>query len=289
MLFYALTAIGLCGAVFTVFATEISYFYILLLFPAYALGLYILQVLCFVLTCLCANKEKPVEHIKPSFWRFELYHTCYMLLKLMRVRIHISGQELLPPKGESFLCACNHLSHFDPMVLSVLLYRRNAIYITKPGNIDLPLAGPLIAKAGFISIDRDNPRSAMTAIQTAAHRMTEDDCAVVVYPEGTISRIDQLLGFHDGVFLSAKKAKVPVVVATLDGTDKIKKNWYKWGTHVYVRIVGIIPAEEVRQLRTADISLKARELMRPSLIEAGYNAPPAQDAVVMDLSHIPTR
>lgn len=36
-----------------------------------------------------------------------------------------------------------------------------------------------------------------------------------------------LLPFHNGVFKIAQKASVPIVVASIQGTEQIHKNWYK--------------------------------------------------------------
>ena len=58
----------------------------------------------------------------------------------------------------------------------------------------------------------------------AAELMKNDVVSVGVYPEGTRNRDGSLLPFHDGVFIIARKADVPIVVATIDGTEKIPYN-----------------------------------------------------------------
>lgn len=284
MLFYILSGIGLVLAVITVWASGISPFWGILLYPLYGFLLCVLELLLFMGTGLLIKKGKVPEHVKPSYHRFVLFYSCHIILKILRVRIHVVGKEKLPKdKKQPFMFVSNHLSHFDPFVHSTLFYRRNAVFVTKPENTQIPMFGRYLTRAGFIPIDRASPMQAMRAIQLAAMRMKEDKCTVGIYPEGTISRTKSLLGFHDGVFLAAKKAQAPVVVTTLVGTDKIKRNWYRFGTDVYINIIDVIPAEEVAAMRTGDLSLRVRELMRPSLIQAGYGAPPAEEAEIADL------
>lgn len=284
MLFYILSGIGLILAAITVWASGISPLWLLLLYPLYGFLLCFLELLVFMGLGLFIKKGKTPIHVKPSYHRFMLFYSCHIMLKLLRVRIHVVGKEKLPKnKKQPFLFVSNHLSHFDPFVHSTLFYHRNVVFVTKPENTQIPMFGRYLTRAGFIPIDRASPMQAMRAIQLAAMRMKEDGCAVGIYPEGTISRSKSLLGFHDGVFLAAKKAKAPVVVTTLAGTDKVKRNWYRFGTDVYIHIIDVIPSDEVVAMRTSDLSLRVRELMRPSLIQAGYGAPPAEEAEIADL------
>ena len=284
MLFYILSGAGLGLAVLTVLETGISPFWGILLFPLYGFLLCVIELLFFMGTGLLIREGKTPEKIEQSYYRFMLFHSCQIMLKLLRVRIHVTGKEKLPKDTKQpFMFVSNHLSHFDPFVHSKLFYDRRVIFVTKPENTKIPMFGRYVAAAGFIPIDRVNPREAMRAIQLAARRLKEEPVTVGVYPEGTISRSKTLLGFHEGVFLAAKKAKVPVVVTTLVGTDKVKKNWYRFGTDIYIHIVDVIDAQEVSTMRTGELSYKVREMMRPSLEQAGYIAPPTEEAEIADL------
>lgn len=282
--YYFLCTLSLAGALGTTIGCHLFWPWALLLFVLYWLGILVLHFGFVALATLFFDPDKPVERITPSFYRFFLHHSCMVALKLLRVRIHLEGKEYLPKsRKEPVLFVCNHLSHFDPMIVTWLLYHRGILFVTKPENFYLPLVGRYIRRSGFIAIDRVSPRSAMKAIQLTAKRLTEK-CTVCVFPEGTISRSMNLLGFHDGVFLAAQKAKVPVAIGTLRNTQYIKHNWLKWGTDVYIKVEGIIPAEEVTSMRCAELSARARELMRPTIISAGFQAPPADEAEVFDLS-----
>lgn len=279
---YLLLAAG--GTVWTVLGCGISPLWALLLWPAYVLGLCLLHILVFICMSFFVKRESP-ERIRPTFVRFFLHQTVMIILKLMRVRVHIEGKEFLPrDKDRPCLLVSNHLSHFDPMVACMPFFRHGILFISKPENLSMPMMGPFATRAGFIGIDRTDSRAALLAVRRAAERMQQDGCAVGVYPEGTISRDGVLKGFHDGVFLAARHANADVVVLTLRGTEKIKHNWYKLGTDVYMRFEGVIPAEEVSTSRVSDVSARAREMMRPTLIGAGMQAPPTGEIDAPDLT-----
>ena len=284
MLFYILCTLGWGLAALTIWLANISPLWGILLFPLYGFLICFLELLFFMGIGLFIKEGKTPPHIRPSFYRFMLFYSSNIMIRLLRVRIHVVGKEKIPKdKKQALMFVSNHLSHFDPFVHSTLFYDRNVVFVTKPENTQIPMYGRYISAAGFIPIDRVSPMQAMRAINLAAKRMKEDNCAVGIYPEGTISLSTALLGFHEGVFLAAKKANAPILVTTLTGTDRVKRNWYRFGTDVYVNIIDLIDAEEVAQLRTGELSYKVREMMRPSLIKAGYGAPPTEEAEVADL------
>ncbi len=163
------------------------------------------------------------------------------------------------PKGPC-LFVCNHLSNFDPMVLAVHLKERPLCFISKEGNFKIPIAGPFINKAGYIKIDRLDSKEALNAVYSAVDRLN-NGMSVGVYPEGTRSKTGELLPFKDGVFLIAKKAKVPIVVLTIDGTTQIHKNFFKRTTTVNLRLAGIIDQETVASVRSRTLSRIAKEMV----------------------------
>ena len=71
-----------------------------------------------------------------------------------------------------------------------------------------------------VFIDRDSPRKAMEAMRQA-QTMLEQGKSMVVFPEGTRSRGDQMNEFKAGAFRMACKAGAPVVPVAIDGSYKI--------------------------------------------------------------------
>ena len=182
------------------------------------------------------------------------------------VRTHVIGEEKIPKDGR-FLFVANHRSLFDPLALFHALRAYNLAYISKPSNMKLPVLGAIAAGACFLPIDRTNDREALKTILCAADYLKRDLCSVCIFPEGTRSKTKELLPFHHGSFKIAQRAKVPLVIAAVSGTNQVKKNILRRHTDVYIDILEVIPAEEVKAQTTAALSDHARELISAALKE----------------------
>ncbi len=180
------------------------------------------------------------------------------------VRTHVSGLDKLPKDGR-FLFVANHRSLFDPLALFHAMRDYNLAYISKPSNMKLPVLGSIAAGACFLPVNRENDREALKTILCAADYLKRDLCSICIYPEGTRSKTRELLPFHHGSFKIAQRANVPIAVAAVSGTDLVKKNILRRRTDVYIDILEVIPAEEVRAETTAALSDRAREEIAAAL------------------------
>lgn len=82
-----------------------------------------------------------------------------------------------------------------------------------------------------------------------------------IYPEGTRSRSAELLEFKDGVFYIAKKAPCPIVVITVENTEKIVKNFPFRGTTVKMDVLDVITPDSFADETTHTISDNVRQMM----------------------------
>ena len=73
-------------------------------------------------------------------------------------------------------------------------------------------------RAGYISLDRENPKQALKAMDEASRRI-QAGANILVFPEGTRSADGKLLPFKKGVFALALKAHVPIVPVGICGTS----------------------------------------------------------------------
>lgn len=222
-------------------------------------GAYIL-LLC--VSSLFVDKTREYER-DSAFYRFLLNSATACAIVICRLKVRVTGAEKLPEVR--FLFVCNHRSKFDP-IISWYIFRKNHLaFISKPENFNVPVFGRFIRKCCFMTIDRSDARSSLGTFTKAAELMKNDVVSVGVYPEGTRNRDGSLLPFHDGVFIIARKADVPIVVATIDGTEKITHN-YPWKrTHIRLDIVGVIDRDFVNTHRTAAVGVAVREMMENNL------------------------
>ncbi len=232
------------------------------LWAAWFLGLVVAYVLVLFGVSLTVNMKKPVQENHPAYRRTVLY-VLGILCRVARLRITLEGEELLP-EGR-FLMVSNHRSMYDPIATGWALRRHDIAFVTKPENLSIPLAGPMIYQANYLPIDRSDPRRAMTTIQAAAELMKKDYVSVGIYPEGTRSRSEEMLPFHNGVFKIAQKAGVPIAVVSIRGTENIHKN-VPWGpTEVTVRVCRLLPAEEVKASSGGELGAQIREILERDL------------------------
>ena len=187
-------------------------------------------------------------------------------MKIMRIKYDLRGFDKIP-EGKQMLIVGNHRSNFDPLIGWYVFRKHRPSYISKIENFKIPFYGRLIKRCCFMSIDRENPRNAMKTIERASKLLENDEVSIAVYPEGTRSKDCTLLPFHNGVFKIAQKAHVPVVVTTIQGTEKVKDN-YPWkSTTVRINVVKVLDADHVKATKTSDISDEVRELMLKDLEE----------------------
>ena len=232
--------------------------------------LHVLYVLFFGLVSCSISMDKPLEKQNP-LCRFACYATASLLCCYGGVRPVVTGLEKLPKDGR-FLFVSNHCSIFDPMIVMDRLRDFNISFISKPENMAIPIAGKTLYGAGFLAIDRENDRNALKTILTAADYLKRDLCSIGIYPEGTRSKTGQLLPFHAGSFKIAQRAKVPVVVACVRGSEKAQVVNPFSSNRIWLEILDVIPAETVISQRTDALAEQAREMIQDCLDRAGKEA-----------------
>ena len=241
---------------------SLSLWLLLPIFLAAYVGAVVLYFVFLVLSAPFLPMKKPIK--KPNaYCRFMIGTTMNWLMGLLRIRVKLIHAEKLPQ--EPCVIVSNHRSDFDPMTMLAVLRRRKLAYISKKENFKLPLVGCYIYHAGFISIDRENSRRAVMALQTAAERMRETGVDIGIYPEGTRSKTGKLLRFKTGAYLLAQKANAPIVVMTTSGTDRIFKGWPFRSSHVELEVLEVIDKERVQAMTLDALADYSRALIEKKL------------------------
>lgn len=193
------------------------------------------------------------------FARAGVIYTVGVINALCRVRIHTEGFEKIP-EGR-WLYVSNHRSAFDALTACWELRKYGAAFIMKPGIMKIPIAGALLKRACFLSIDRENDREALKTIIKATQLIKNDEVSIAVYPEGTRHVGEGMLPFRNGVFKIAQRAKVPVVVASVKNSENVMRNFPWRHTDVYLKVCRVISPEEMEGLKTTDIGEEARKCL----------------------------
>lgn len=247
----------LVGSVFDIWKPVLI---LLMIFVSFIL----LHIIVLMLVSMFVCKDKKYAEMN-KFFRWFSIQSLGIAMKLARIRIHVTGEELIP-KGEKFFMAGNHCSMFDPMIAMYVFRKHELAFVSKKENLEIPFIGRLMRASGCVSLDRENNRSAVRSINQAAEHISKKIASMGIYPEGKINKTKEiLLPFHSGSFKIAVKAKAPIVIAVMRNTRKIYKRFLFAPTNVYIDIVSVIFPEEYASMKTYEISKMARNLMYKSL------------------------
>ncbi|MBQ9684953.1 MAG: 1-acyl-sn-glycerol-3-phosphate acyltransferase [Oscillospiraceae bacterium] len=265
MLIGSFVLLALAAAALYAWTAGFVFWKVLLVFALSYLAVNVLFILLWGLVSLFIDTAKPREKQFPLS-RLGCNQISEFVCAYARLRVHVTGEEKLPQQGR-FLMVCNHRSMFDPLIVLDKLRKYDISFVSKPSNMRIPIAGRIAYGAGFLSINRENDREALRTILTAADYLKRDLCSMAIYPEGTRSKTGRMLPFHAGSFKIAQKANVPLVIASVRGTDEAKKNLPFKRTDVYLDILEVLPAERVKAESTQELARYSRELMERKLEE----------------------
>jgi len=134
------------------------------------------------------------------------------------IKVAAKGLSNINP-DESYIYMPNHMSNFDIPVLMDALPGQFR-WLAKAELFKIPLFGYAMQRAGCISIDRSNRKSAVASLNQAA-KIIKQGVSVLLFPEGTRSQNNIIMPFKKGGFVLAIETKVPIVPVIIHGTGAI--------------------------------------------------------------------
>ena len=182
-------------------------------------------VLAFLFLWAVSSLKKPEdeEGDNPFFRRLiEVY--IESILMVLRMKVDTRGLEKTP-EGGRFLLVCNHLSLLDVLVLLYHFRGRELTFITKQENMDMFIIGKLMRRIQCLPLNRENDREALKTILKAISVVKENKASMGLFPEGTRSLDGKLHHFRSGGFKIAQKCSVPIVICTIQNTQKVPAAW----------------------------------------------------------------
>jgi 1-acyl-sn-glycerol-3-phosphate acyltransferase len=141
-------------------------------------------------------------------------------------RVHVLHREIANQKG-GFLLAGNHISHFDPFIISSVV-RRKIDWMAMAEFFPLPVLGFLLRAVDAFPADRD--RADRATIRSAIERLKKGHI-VGIFPEGGIRDGERSVlegaPLRPGASTLAHIANVPILPCVIVGSDRLyaKKNW----------------------------------------------------------------
>ena len=130
-------------------------------------------------------------------------------------RIEIVNKDKIPKEGRFILCS-NHISIFDPVVLSIIVSREIA-WMGKKELFENKIFAKLFHRLGVFPVDRNE-----TELSTIKHSMKvlKNEGILGIFPEGTRVKEMNLENAKPGVALIGIKTKSPILPVYIEGTYK---------------------------------------------------------------------
>ena len=129
------------------------------------------------------------------------------LLAVMGARLETTGTAPAAP----FFLVTNHLSYVDVLVLASLV---DGVFIARSDAAGWPVVGALCRSVGTLFVDRRLKRD-LPRVVAAIDRTLAAGQGVVLFPEGTSTRGEEVARFHPSLLEVAARARYPVSYASL--------------------------------------------------------------------------
>jgi len=185
------------------------------------------------------------------------------ILALSNITVTVKGFSNLKP-GRSYIYMANHMSNFDIPVLQAYLPVQFR-WLAKAELYKIPIFGYAMKRAGYISIDRSDRKSAIESLNKAV-KIIRDGVSVVIFPEGTRSNTNKVQPFKKGGFFLAVDSGVPIIPIIIHGTGRImpkKKMLIKPG-NVTLEIEKPITSSDYTRKTKDDLIEKVRDIILDS-------------------------
>ena len=185
------------------------------------------------------------------------------LMRIAGVKLHKKGEENLN-NHRPCLYVGNHQGDMDILLIMREFDDMHSI-IAKIETKKIPIVAQWMSNAECLFMDRGNPRQTLECIKQA-QALLEKGRSVVVFPEGTRSQTAEMNEFKPGAFGCAVKAGVPIVPFVIDGSYKVFEQQRRLKpADVYFHILPAIEPEEIKGLKTPDVSAMAQQRIQDEL------------------------
>ena len=161
------------------------------------------------------------ENIRYKAARLITYSASKILIFVGGGSITLKGLDHIP-LNEPVLFVGNHKSFFDiPLLIQSVPFP--VAFIAKDSLKKVPMLNIWMSMLGCLFLDRKNVRNSMKTIKKGINQLKRGH-RVVIFPEGTRSKTENMLPFKQGSLKLAEKSNTLVVPFAIQGTDNLFEN-----------------------------------------------------------------
>lgn len=169
----------------------------------------------------------PARREKTFVWRLLAAVVIPFLLLVGRYRFR--NLDRLP--DGAYILTPNHYTNFDPLVSAYTLWHAGRVprFLAKAGLFKVPVLGAALRATGQIPVERGGVTAGGADPLAAASRLVDDGLAVIVYPEGTLTRDPDLWPMRGkfGAVRLALEHGIPIIPCAHWGAQQILPRYSK--------------------------------------------------------------
>jgi 1-acyl-sn-glycerol-3-phosphate acyltransferase len=210
---------------------------------------------------LSIEKKDELIHRFPKKW-------ANSLVKLTGSNVNVIGEEHIPTEGP-VLFVSNHQGNFDiPLLIGFI--KKPKGFISKVEVKKMPIIAEWMELMKCVFMDRSNPRQSVKALQKGTQYLNEGH-SIVVFPEGTRSKSDEIGEFKKGSFRLALKSGVPIIPITINGSYKImeQNGFIIKPANVTISISKPIYQEEYKELSMDEVAEYTKGVISGKFLKKG--------------------
>lgn len=159
----------------------------------------------------------------PIFWFFYKYE--------------IKGRENIP-KNKKFICSANHISEFDPFLVSIAI-RKPIAFMAKIELFNTPIKARLMTYLASFAVNRE--KMEVSTLRTVKE-ILKTNWFLGIFPEGGIKKNKSIDKINKGFAVIAKASKSDVLPIAITGCEEY--NWVPFKSKIIVEVGELISHEQ---------------------------------------------
>lgn len=170
---------------------------------------------------------------KKRLWQFWAVYCLLMPIFWFFYRYEIRGRHNIP-KNKKFICAANHISYFDPFLVSIAL-RKPLAFMAKQELFENPALAKLLSNLAAFAVNRE--KLEVSTIKTVKDIM-KTNWLLGIFPQGGIKRNHIIENLNKGVAVISKTSKTDILPIAITGCEEY--NWIPFRAKIIVEIGEIV-------------------------------------------------
>lgn len=203
------------------------------------------------------NKSKKKKRISNFLYDFVKVTGAIPALIWFRLRVLRLNENVPKRIKGGVLIASNHVTFFDPIIVHLAFWYRRLFSLATKDLYSNKIREMFFNVAHCIKLDKNNFN--VGSLHAVCDRLKEDK-AVLIFPEGSVNRQEDVKSYKSGAILMAHLSKKPILPIYIHRAEK----WYNRTTVVIGEpidvnaLCGKIPTQE--QMEKASQVLRDKEI-----------------------------